>query len=435
MSSTTEHAACLACGCLCDDLSLVVDSGRVVEAHNACEKGRAHLHADRSARALRPEAVIDGRAASVSEGLDRAAELLARASSPMVMGLTFASIETQALAVGLADRLGGSIDPARSREALPRLLALQRAGRVSATLGEVKARADVVVFWGCDPVSSHPRHVGRYSVEPAGRFVPEGRAGRYVVVVDAGENATASMADEVVSIDDSAFLAAFSTLRALIRGARVDPSRVEPACGVSLARLSELADRLRSARYGALFFGDRLSLSAGGSGCVEAAFRLVDDLNESTRFVISSLGGAGNLSGAESVLAWQSGYGRATDFSRGFPQFLPHSADAESRLSQGLADTALIVAADPSTWLSERAGAHLARIPTIWIDPEATDPARRATVGLACREFGLESGGSAMRIDGVCLPIRSAVASSRRDAAELLQLVMDRLDSLGGHKP
>ena len=59
-----------------------------------------------------------------------------------------------------------------------------------ATLGEVKYRADVVGILGDRPIVTHPRHWERYSVEPVGRFVPEGRAGRKVVVID--QNRTAS---------------------------------------------------------------------------------------------------------------------------------------------------------------------------------------------------------------------------------------------------
>lgn len=288
--SLIENVTCLACGCLCDDLTLVVESGRVVEARRACDMGRAHLLADRGPRANRPPACIEGQPASVSEALDRASELLLRSSSPLVSGLSFATIEEQALAVTLADRLGASIDPARTTEALPRLLALQRAGRVSATLGEIKNRADVVVFWGIDPLSTHPRHLERYSVEPKGRFVPGGRADRHVIVVDSAQTPTAAMADQFISLRDDGYLPALSVLRALNRGARVDPARVEPTCGVSLDVLQGLIQRLRSAHYGVILFGDRLSQAPGGSACVEAAFLLVREINESTRCVILNLG-------------------------------------------------------------------------------------------------------------------------------------------------
>ena len=58
----------------------------------------------------------------------------------------------------------------------------------------MKNRADLVLFWGADPLATHPRHLERYAAEPAGLFVPRGRADRIrkrtthiTVVVDDGE--------------------------------------------------------------------------------------------------------------------------------------------------------------------------------------------------------------------------------------------------------
>src|SRR5207248_5591877 len=62
--------------------------------------------------------------------------------------------------------------------------ALPISGESTCTLGEARNRADLVVFWGSNPAESHPRHFERYSVWPAGRWVPRGRADRTVVVVD-----------------------------------------------------------------------------------------------------------------------------------------------------------------------------------------------------------------------------------------------------------
>ena len=65
---------------------------------------------------------------------------------------------------------------------------------MSCTLGEVKNRADLVVYWGSDPVESHPRHLERFVLAP-GKFVPQGRRGRTLVVADVKRTATAELAD------------------------------------------------------------------------------------------------------------------------------------------------------------------------------------------------------------------------------------------------
>ncbi len=134
----------------------------------------------------------------------------------VILELGRSTNETVAAALELADRVGAVVEPGNSRISTPRVLAFQRAGRVSATLGEVKNRADVVVFWGADPVVSHPGRWERYSVEPRGRFIPDGRAGRTVVVVDEKHTATAEQADLFVEMDASRQFEALWVLRALV---------------------------------------------------------------------------------------------------------------------------------------------------------------------------------------------------------------------------
>src|SRR5207237_1437195 len=81
------------------------------------------------------------------------------------------SCEVQRDAVAIADRLKGAIDSLASTAAAG-VLAAQRRGRAGATLGELRQRADLVVFWGVDPGARYPRYNARYAVEPVGLAVP-----------------------------------------------------------------------------------------------------------------------------------------------------------------------------------------------------------------------------------------------------------------------
>ena len=58
---------------------------------------------------------------------------------------------------------------------------------MTCTLGEVKNRADLVVYWGGNPAECHPRHFTKYALMPKGRFVPNGRKDRTMVLVDIRE--------------------------------------------------------------------------------------------------------------------------------------------------------------------------------------------------------------------------------------------------------
>ena len=129
--------------------------------------------------------------------------------------------------MSLGDWVGACVDSAHSVSHGAAALALQEVGEVTCTLGEVRNRGDLIIFWGCNPVESHPRHLSRYSLEPAGLFVPRGREDRFCVVVDVRETATARIADQFLAIKPGKEFEALWTLRALAKGvdARCRPDR------------------------------------------------------------------------------------------------------------------------------------------------------------------------------------------------------------------
>jgi formylmethanofuran dehydrogenase subunit B len=400
-----DNAPCIACGCLCDDIKLTVRAGAIVAATRACAKGEAWFLKDRESPDW-PDATIDGQGAAAELALSRAAAILREARSPVVIGLSQSSCEAQGAAVALADRIGAVVALSHENQSRARLEAFQRVGRVSASLGEVKMRADVIVFWGVDPVVTHPRHFERYSVDATGRFAPETRT---VLVADDRETETMRRASEKLVLGPGKNLEAIQTLRAILRG-------LDVGTGPVVGALGRWVEILKSARYGALFFGARFGENAFTSLEFESLMMLARELNDHTRFVALPLGRAGNEAGAENVLAWQAGYPSAVNLARGYPSFEPERGSIDARLKAGEFDAAVTVG-DVDTIDG------LDRIPTIAIGPTATSPGTSCTVGLATSTPGIGGGGTVMRPDGVVLPLRPALSSSRPEERRwLLQL-------------
>ena len=79
------------------------------------------------------------------------------------------------------------------------ILAGQRRGRAAATLGELKNRADLVLFWGSDPARTHPRLIERL-VNARGTHIPDGRASRTVVSVRIGADGAVEGADSSIQL-------------------------------------------------------------------------------------------------------------------------------------------------------------------------------------------------------------------------------------------
>jgi formylmethanofuran dehydrogenase subunit B len=146
---SVENATCTFCGCVCDDMILTVEGERITHAKNACVLGKAWFNEHTIEQ--RPFAVIGGREATTAEGVEAAAQILAKARFPIIYGLSDTTCEAQRVAVAIADRIGANIDTTTSVCHGPSGIAFQSSGESTATLGEVRNRADLVIYWGGNP--------------------------------------------------------------------------------------------------------------------------------------------------------------------------------------------------------------------------------------------------------------------------------------------
>ena len=104
-----KNATCTFCGCVCDDIELHANGERITDTKGACILGQAWFK-NHTAERLYPDALIDGKPATVDEAVEAAAEHLYRANLPLVYGLSNTTCEAQREAVHLAELIGGVID-------------------------------------------------------------------------------------------------------------------------------------------------------------------------------------------------------------------------------------------------------------------------------------------------------------------------------------
>jgi formylmethanofuran dehydrogenase subunit B len=105
----TKYATCTFCGCVCDDIELHAEGDKIVKAKNACSLGEAHFKYHTAERHY-PDALVDGKPASVAEAVDVAADILYNANMPLVYGLSNVTCEASRGAVLLAEMIGGVVD-------------------------------------------------------------------------------------------------------------------------------------------------------------------------------------------------------------------------------------------------------------------------------------------------------------------------------------
>jgi formylmethanofuran dehydrogenase subunit B len=107
--TVVKNATCTFCGCVCDDIELHADGTRITHAKAACVLGVSWFK-NHTADRLYPDALIDGRPATVNAAVEAAADLLYKADLPLVYGLSNITCEAQRGAVALAELIGGVID-------------------------------------------------------------------------------------------------------------------------------------------------------------------------------------------------------------------------------------------------------------------------------------------------------------------------------------
>jgi len=454
-----KAVTCPVCGSLCDDIELTVENGRIVKVKNGCAMCEAKfLGYCGEHRVLKPMIRKNGELVktTLKEAIRRAAEILAEANYPVLYGWSNTSCEAISVGIELAEEVGGVIDNTSVVCHGPSLLSVQEVGIPSCTLGQIRHRADLIVYWGSNPWSAHPRHIERYTAFSEGRFeksawrsyvnkvkalvgkkkiqsaikrlfvkkpqpVPPpvseykpypsiAKEGRKLIVIDVRRTKSAEIADYFVQVEPNKDYELLQAFRALVRDQELE---VDKVAGVPVEYLEEVADAMVSCDFGALFFGLGLTMSSGKLRNIDAALSLVRDLNMRTKFVIMPMRGHFNVTGANTVFTWQTGYPYAVDFSLGYPRYNPGETSVVDVLLRKESDTALIVASDPVSNFPRKAAEHLVENPLVVIDPHMNVTAQMADVLIPSAFAGIEASGTAYRMDHVPIPLKKVVDPPR----------------------
>jgi formylmethanofuran dehydrogenase subunit B len=407
-----QAVTCLGCGCACDDLEVKVRDGRIVNVSPECPVARAWF-GDGSV----PTAVtVGGRPAAIGKALGEAAAALDVAPGRALVYIgPELTMEAQRVALGIADRLGARVDTATSSPAAAGLLAAQRRGRAGATLGEIRNRADVILFWAVDPRRRYPRFFSRF-IEAEGTHVPSGRAGRRLISVSVGADRAPAGTDTEISLTPGEELAALSVMRASVLGNALGdlPS--------PLHAVADAAALLVKARYAAIVNHAEPGEEAGNPLRAEGLIALAQALNGPTRAVLVGLRAGGNRSGAEAVMTWQTGFPMAVDYSAGFPRYAPEARGFERVREAG----AVLIAGSAG----ELAGMSevLGKVPVIVIGPRASAAPFPTRVAIDTGVAGIHEAGIGYRLDEIPLPLTPPLANAgTRPAAGTLAALLTAL--------
>ncbi len=413
--------ACTMCGCVCDDLRLTVTDGRVVGVAPGCSLAEPWLLGQSSSD--RNSCAIDGQPVSQAEAVKRGSAILAKSESPLIYGLSGSSSPGQRSAVHLADTIGACIDTTASTCHAPSIVALQGVGESTCSLGEIRNRSDLVIYWGSNPAKSHPRHMERF-VDASGQQVPGGRSARHVVVVDVNTSESSRLADTFIQVEPGSDFDVLWSLRGLVHGLPLDAASVG---GVPRETLVELANRMKQSRYGAVFFGLGLTRHGIPHVNIDALLQLVTDLNRHTRFVVRRMRIPGDVAGADSVLCWQTGYPFSVNLNRTYPRYNPGEFTANDMLERHEVDTVVLVGTEGIEKLSDAARAWLREIPSVILNHAGVNSSIVGTVQFTTAVYGIHRSGTAYRMDETPIPLRKVLDSELPADHEVLNAMIDQM--------
>src|SRR5512136_1838324 len=289
--SIVQSVTCPICGCCCDDVELTVENNKIIKVKNGCSLCESKFLGFNSEHRIKTPLIRkDGKLNPVSmdEAVHRTAEILANANYPVIYGWSSTNCEAQRVGIELAEEIGAVNDNTAVVCHGPSILGVQEVGLPACTLGQIRHRADLIIYWGCDPWSAHPRHLERYTSFTEGRFeksewkaylqkvkseagkkkmqsamriesantqprpqtcampgMPQtmNKDGRKLIVVDVRKTMSAEMADYFIQVQPNKDYELMQALRALVRDQELD---VEKVAGVPVEYLEEVADALVS---------------------------------------------------------------------------------------------------------------------------------------------------------------------------------------------
>lgn len=400
----SKNIVCPVCGASCDDIQVELSpDGNGIVTRNACKMGNAKFQEIVSDHRIREPLIKENgsfRKASFDEAVSRAAQILAKAKRPLIFMGSETSCEAMEVGLHMAEFLGAVVDSNSTVCHGPTAMGIQEAGRVGATAGQSKSRADLAVYWGCNPLESMPRHMSRYAIYPRGYWTRRGRFDRTVITVDPRKSITANNSDLHIRLKPNTDYELISALLTLLHGKRPHSS-VEEITGVSISEMEKMLEIMKGCNFGAIYVGLGIASSYGKHRNAEAALNLVKELNSHTKFVIGVLRGHCNVAGFNQIASYLYGYPFGLDFARGYPRYNPGEYTTVDQLRDRDVDAALIVSADLVSHFPSVCAEYLAEIPVACIDIAPCPTTMISDVVLPGVIDAMECDGTFYRLDDV----------------------------------
>lgn len=265
-----------------------------------------------------------------TDALAHAAQAIAAARRPLVTGLVAADAAVAVAACDLAEAAGAAIDPGSPETARVTGPTLARIGLVTAAAGELRNRADLVLFWFCDPERAAPGFLERFIAPPV-----NGMQRQTIFVGTHGVHPRGAQ-QRHLALDAGAAVDLARLVEAMVRDVAIGKAACLPA---SLAAARDIASAVARARTVAIvtdWSADDVGLAAWSTA---ALVRSLAHMKPAFEVPLGERDDA-----AVAVCTWRYGAAGAIERAdRGGSRFLAAEADAVRLIDRREVDCVVVV--------------------------------------------------------------------------------------------
>lgn len=292
-TESITNTTCPACGMLCDDVN---------PSKTSCAKSAAFFAQDNVA-----SPAIARKSASIDEAVEKVVTLLKQAKQPVIAGLSTDLTGFRA-AYQLAGKTNATLAHMNAVTTWRNTKVLQATGWQTTTMTEVKNRADVIVCIGTDVVKHNTRFFERIVWPEEALFVDN--EDRDVIYLG-GEGldtvhgtSPKGKKPTVLPCDSNALPEVTAALHALVAGKKLT---IESVAGIAVKELSDIADRLKAAKYATLIWVAKDLDFPHAELTIQQITQTVAELNKTTRAGALAMGGSDGDTTVNYAHTWLSG--------------------------------------------------------------------------------------------------------------------------------
>lgn len=427
-----KNCSCSYCGNNCDDIIYLLKNKKIVGVRNACRLGASKIINDEDQRLLNPmvrneDGILEE--TTWDDAISKTAQLIYNSIRPLLYGWGETSIEAIKKGLRIAEDQGAVIDNQSTICHGTTIQAFQNTGHPVMTLGEVKNRADMIIYAGTNPMDDHPRHLTRYTAFPHGFFRKNGRKDRKIMTWDPKYTNTAKVSDEWIKFNVNEDYAFLNALRTVLKGKSL---KTDEIAGVPKEKIYDIAEQMKNTECGALFFGLGLAQTLSKQRNIDILIKVIEDLNRYTKWALLPMRGFFNVNGFNILMTSEVGYPYGIDFARGYPRYMIGETTTIDLLNRREIDFFMAVAADPGIQFPGYTLQHLANIPVVQLDTHWGPLTEIADIVLPSTRVGVETEGTGYRMDSIPIFMKKVVEEPKNCHSDewILKGIYDKIQEL-----